>query len=663
MEATDAPIEDVTLALEICGGNEKQALEMLNGGGEDNFNTQSARALLNEKPKTSLENPPPRMDSAPTFIDDAPQRAMRSHQAKVTDEKGIDDELVTKPPETPMYAPTLRTSPTATSKASENIKENKKSSIASQVASAPVSDNHSATERQDNEQEENAANREGTYLVESPSTSAINNNTFINTATTSSTSVRAQIQPRQTEPGAVRVPGLDGENADDDEDSATNTTVASTSLVDPNNPVLAKPVDEDEERRRIQEEIDREVAAQREQERVEQDGEIPEAEVVNQKNHCSTRVKILSGIAVVLLATVAIVLGTVLPRLLEPEEPTEPSPPSPQEMLRKLESVLSPLSFDNGTALQTPSTPQNNALVWLANNTNLDTYSDEKKIQRYVLAVLYYSTNGTDWLNKDGWLSNGDECDWYNLADGSFCINGSVAELDFYDVDTENGNNLVGTIPNELALLSDSLGKLILRDNLLTGIIPSEIASLKSLTGLSLNNNRLTGMIPKETASLTNLALLNLRNNFLTGSIQIALPTSLSGLYLDRNSMMGTIPSEIALLTNLNDLGLAKNRLRGTIPTEIGILTQLTGLGLCCNSLMGSIPTEIAFLTSLAVLALWDNSLTGTVPAEIGFLTSLTALSLQINNLTGEFTCPAFISQCYISCDPVFNYTEACRSL
>jgi hypothetical protein len=122
MEATDAPIEDVTLALEICGGNEKQALEMLNGGGEDNFNTQSARALLNEKPKTSLENPPPRMDSAPTFIDDAPQRAMRSHQAKVTDEKGIDDDLVTKPPETPMYAPTLRTSPTATSKASENIK-------------------------------------------------------------------------------------------------------------------------------------------------------------------------------------------------------------------------------------------------------------------------------------------------------------------------------------------------------------------------------------------------------------------------------------------------------------------------------------------------------------------------------------------------------------
>jgi hypothetical protein len=334
--------------------------------------------------------------------------------------------------------------------------ENKKSSIASQVASAPVSDNHSATEMQDNEQEETAANHEGTYLVESPSTSAINNIMFINTATTSSTSVRAQIQPRQTEPGAVRVPGLDGENADDDEDLATNTTVASTSRVDPNNPLPAELVDEDEERRRIQEEIDREVAAQREQERVQQDGEIPEAEVVNQKNDCSTRVKTLSGIAVVLLATVAILLGTVLPQARKPEKTSDTTPPSSEDI-----ALLSSLSFDNGTALQTPSTPQNNALVWLANNTNLDTYSDEKKIQRYVLAVLYYSTNGTDWLNKDGWLSNGDECDWYNLADGSFCINGSVVELDFYDVDTKKGNNLVGTIPNELALLSHSLGKFV----------------------------------------------------------------------------------------------------------------------------------------------------------------------------------------------------------
>jgi hypothetical protein len=39
------------------------------------------------------------------------------------------------------------------------------------------------------------------------------------------------------------------------------------------------------------------------------------------------------------------------------------------------------VSFDGGEALETSSTPQNMALNWLVENTNLDSYSDEKKIQ------------------------------------------------------------------------------------------------------------------------------------------------------------------------------------------------------------------------------------------------------------------------------------------
>ena len=108
--------------------------------------------------------------------------------------------------------------------------------------------------------------------------------------------------------------------------------------------------------------------------------DIPQAEIVMEKSHCSTRVKIWSGFAVVLLVIAAIALGTVLPRVLqEPAEPTEPPTPSPQEVQNELEGFLSAVSFDNGTALQTPSTPQNEALIWLANNTDLDTYSDEEK--------------------------------------------------------------------------------------------------------------------------------------------------------------------------------------------------------------------------------------------------------------------------------------------
>jgi hypothetical protein len=313
--------------------------------------------------------------------------------------------------------------------------------------------------------QQNQQDHEGIALDESPSTAG--NNLISNNDTALSTYIPTPAPPRQIEPGAVRVPGLDGQNADgNDDDSETNMTAAS-SCVDPENPVSAELVDEDEERRRIQEEIDREVA-ERERERVEREGQIPEAEIVIEtedensieNSPCSTRVKILSVVAVVLLVIVAIVLGTVLPQLSEPEELTPGTvPPTPEDI-----ALLSSVSFDNGAALQTPSTPQNNALLWLSNNANLDIYSDERKIQRYVLAVFYYSAAGSNWHNNIGWLSDGDECDWWhNFTDVSFCDeNGAVVEFFFSDVNTDMGNNLVGTIPNELALLSDSVGEFCL---------------------------------------------------------------------------------------------------------------------------------------------------------------------------------------------------------
>jgi len=65
-------------------------------------------------------------------------------------------------------------------------------------------------------------------------------------------------------------------------------------------------------------------------------------------------------------------------------------------------------------------------------------------------ATLYFSTNGNNWYINDGWLSNTDECGWFNDAEGSFCRSGAVLELDFHS------NNLDGTLPDEIALLSNS---------------------------------------------------------------------------------------------------------------------------------------------------------------------------------------------------------------
>jgi hypothetical protein len=97
--------------------------------------------------------------------------------------------------------------------------------------------------------------------------------------------IRAQLEPQQTQPGAFRVAGIDGEDEidDDNEDIVTETAIES-GIVDPNNPVSAEPVDKDEENRRIRQQIDREVA-QRERERMEQEKGIPEAEITMEKNN------------------------------------------------------------------------------------------------------------------------------------------------------------------------------------------------------------------------------------------------------------------------------------------------------------------------------------------------------------------------------------------
>jgi len=174
-------------------------------------------------------------------------------------------------------------------------------------------------------------------------------------------------------------------------------------------------------------------------------------QMASNKHRCGTQVKWATVVAIVLVI-VGIVLGVILPS-------KSSTTSAPATASQDLIDMLSTISLDGGSALQTPSTPQNKALNWLAGNANLDEYTEERKIQRYVLATLYYSTNGDDWYNNDGWLTDSDECEWYNGANTwSFCVSGLVSELDLYD-SSIGGNNLVGTIPDEIALLSNSIGE------------------------------------------------------------------------------------------------------------------------------------------------------------------------------------------------------------
>jgi hypothetical protein len=212
---------------------------------------------------------------------------------------------------------------------------------------------------------------------------------------------------------------------------------------------------------------------------------------------------------------------------------------------------------------------QYQALDWLVNNDELKLCSDDDTLtQRYILAVLYFETNGDEWFNctrlQDStcaFLSAAGECRWGGIECDS---TNSVARINI------DQNNLSGPIPKELGALS-RLYELDLQQNELTGTIPESIATLSGLIYLDLDVNHLVGPIPEGIYDLPLLAALDLDTNQLTGTISTRIG-QLSDLYVaqfDKNKMTGTIPTEIGGLLNLGYLTIVGNSFSDGVPQQV----------------------------------------------------------------------------------------------
>ena len=223
---------------------------------------------------------------------------------------------------------------------------------------------------------------------------------------------------------------------------------------------------------------------------------------------------------------------------------------------------------------------------------------------RAALEAFYNATDGPNWTNNTGWLTDAPLGDWFGVTTDS---EGNVTEIEL----NENG---------------------------LSGRLPPELGDLASLTGLDLEDNELSGPIPRELGQLTNLETLDFLRNQLSGQIppELGQLANLTFLRFTYNQLSGRIPPELGQLTNLTLLGFSQNNLSGPIPPVLGQLVNLTALGFWANQLSGPIPPELGRLTNLDILYLSNNELTGTVPAELGRLTALTQLILNGNpSLTG----------------------------
>ena len=142
------------------------------------------------------------------------------------------------------------------------------------------------------------------------------------------------------------------------------------------------------------------------------------------------------------------------------DPPPRPLPSPPTDSIDQIEGSISHVITEtelryivntitpDESIFDNPHSPQSKALRWFKND--MQTYNattSARVAQRYALATLYYSTNGTGWQTRSQWGS-GRECNWFGV--GCEAGGNDTASVTYLDL---NSNLLDGTIPPEIGFI------------------------------------------------------------------------------------------------------------------------------------------------------------------------------------------------------------------
>lgn len=321
--------------------------------------------------------------------------------------------------------------------------------------------------------------------------------------------------------------------------------------------------------------------------------------------------------------------------------------------------------------------PQYRAANWIANQDDeyleIPVQADPFRfIQRYTLAVLYYSMGGEEWTASLRFLSSDHECSWNEMIPDEnkeiFAVGVSCDQNLNVNSLLIPSNNLKGSIPDEIRHLTH-MKFISLKHNGLSGAIPPALEKLTMLEYFDVKVNNMEGTIPDLVGELSHLQVLGLsKNNFsgslpqtigtlrlrtlavddnsLTGDLgSLRLMSALEYLYAQNNSFTGNLFTGILMaeMPNLVEVDLSDNELTAEeVSPHLFALPKLKLLDASGNKVTGSFPDTIPENSSLEYLSFRGNSIKSSIPASISNLRRLTHLDLEENSLTG--TLPSSIA-------------------
>lgn len=335
-------------------------------------------------------------------------------------------------------------------------------------------------------------------------------------------------------------------------------------------------------------------------------------------------------ICVLVVAALTIIIGVfisvLLPRNNLDSENAAPLPllTGEERAQRRaiLVNTLSPLNEGRVFDTDSPSSSADRiaALEWLiddipSNISNtpeglFDYYFEWKMIQRYIMAVLYFSTNGPGWIDSNFMTSKG-ECEWHSAENevplffdrgvtgkkgtnstfvkGVYCNKSlKIKRIDLVS------NNAVGTIPPEISFLHESMRSITLGHNAISSTIPSSLGKLSNLWLLDLSHNCLSGNIPKDIIHLPFLLKLKLMGNpLLTGN--------LNGVCNGTEHKLSTTKKKKLFIT-LESIALVVWRVRALLNATVAVALILIHLVLAVVYPLQRIEKLCIMLEKLALL-------------------------------------------------------------